>query len=197
MPPATLRKLHSFTGLFPLGAYLAFHAYEQAAVREGRDALVQRLAQTSHALLEVVLVLLPLLLHAALGVRLARIRPDVAVYASPAFARLQLWSGVCAALFLLLHVSTIWGARVMQQRPAAAYGAMLEQVGSLPAAVLYLLGVSAVCLHFGQGLSSLLLRYGSRVPPRVARTLGGLVGLGLWLTFVDELSAYVTGAALL
>jgi succinate dehydrogenase / fumarate reductase cytochrome b subunit len=197
MQPATLRKLHSFTGLFPLGAYLLFHAYEHAAVREGRDAAVRRLAGTSHALLEVLLVLLPLLLHAALGVRLARRQPNPNVYASPAFARLQLWTGVCAALFLLLHVSTVWGARVLQQRPAAAYGAMQEQVGTLPAAVLYLIGVSAVCLHFGQGLSSSLLRHGVGLSPCVARALGALIGLGLWLTFVDELSAYVTGSALL
>lgn len=194
----TLRKLHSFTGLFPLGAYLLFHAYEHAAIRAGRDALVARLSRTTSAPLEVVCVLLPLLVHAALGVRLARVAPDRSPYASPAFARLQLWSGLAAALFLLWHVATIWGARVVESRPAAAYEAMLDHVGTLPAAALYVLGVSAVCIHFGQGLSSLLLRHGlRRWNPRVARGLGAALGAGLWLSFVNELLAYVTGAGLL
>jgi succinate dehydrogenase / fumarate reductase cytochrome b subunit len=198
MNPDPLRKLHSFTGLFPLGAYLLFHAYEHVAVRAGRAALVLRLERTSHALLEVLLVLLPLLVHAALGVRLARTRAEHAPYASPAFARLQLWTGIAAALFLLLHVGGVWLPRVTEQRPAAAYGAMLRQVAHLPGALLYLLGISAVCLHFGQGLSSLLLRHGVLgLPARGARILGALVGVLLWLVFLDELSAYVSGAALL
>ena len=39
----TLRKLHSFTGLFPLGTYLLFHAYEHLAARQGRDAVLDRI----------------------------------------------------------------------------------------------------------------------------------------------------------
>ncbi|HEX6242036.1 MAG TPA: hypothetical protein VFZ61_14100 [Polyangiales bacterium] len=194
----TLRKLHSFTGLFPLGAYLLFHAYEQAAIRDGRDALVSRLAATTSAPLEVACVLLPLLVHAAAGLRLSRGAPDPQAYASPAFARLQLWTGIVTALFLLWHVSTIWGARVAERRPAAAYDAMLQHVGQLPAAMFYLLGVSAVCIHFGQGLSSLFLRRGVLAQtPRAARALGALLAACLWLGFVDELLTYVTGAGLL
>jgi succinate dehydrogenase/fumarate reductase cytochrome b subunit len=177
---------------------LLFHAYEHVAVRAGRDAAVLRLSRTSNALLEVLFVLLPLMLHAALGVRLSRTRAEHAPYASSAFARLQLWTGIVSALFLLLHVGTIWLPRVEQQRPAAAFGAMVQHVGTLPEALLYLLGISAVCMHFGQGLSSLLLRHGVLgLPARGARILGALVGGGLWLVFLDELSAYVTGAALL
>lgn len=194
----TLRTLHSFTGLFPLGAYLLFHAYEQAAIGAGRDALIARLAVTSCAPLEVACVLLPLLVHAAAGVVLARRAADPRPYASPAFARLQLWTGIAAALFLLWHVSTIWGARVIERRPAAAYDAMLQHVGQLPAALLYVAGVSSVCIHFGQGLSSFLLRRGLLArSPRAARALGALLGAGLWLGFVDELLTYVTGAGLL
>lgn len=194
----TLRKLHSFTGLFPLGAYLLFHAYEHAAIRDGRDALILRLTRTTNAPLEVACVLLPMLIHAFLGLRLARLPGARAVYASPAFGRFQVVSGLMVAAFLLLHVGTIWLTRVVQQRPAAAYGAMLEHVGTLPAAAVYVLGVSAVCAHFGQGLSTLLTRHGLlHLSPRGARILGGLVGVALWITFIDELMAYVTGAALL
>ena len=198
MPNATLRKLHSFTGLFPLGAYLFFHAYEHFAIREGRDALITRLDRTTDAPLEVVCVILPLLLHAALGLVIASTKDASALYASPSFFRLQVTSGVLAGAFLAWHVATIWGARVVQGRPAAAYGAMQAHVGTLPAAAAYVLGVSAVCVHFAQGLSVALLRSGRlHLSPRATRILCGLLGGGLWVIFIDELMAYVTGAPLL
>jgi succinate dehydrogenase / fumarate reductase cytochrome b subunit len=199
-----LRKLHSFTGLFPLGAYLLFHAYEQLAVRQGRTAEILRLDRTTSAPLEVTCVLLPLLLHAALGVRLARVSArrseaaDTFAYASPAFVRLQMWSGIVSACFLLWHVAGVWLPRVIAARPAAGYGAMVDHASTLPMAALYVLGITAVCVHFAQGLSAVCLRYQIlKVPPRAARIVFGLVGMLLWLTFIDELSAYVAGVALL
>jgi succinate dehydrogenase / fumarate reductase cytochrome b subunit len=201
-----LRKLHSFTGLFPLGAYLLFHAYEQLAVRAGRTAEILRLDRTTYAPLEVTCVLLPLLLHAALGVRLSRLSArrlalaeDASFpYASPAFVRLQVWSGIVSACFLLWHVAGVWLPRVVAARPAAGYGAMVDQVATLPMAALYVIGTSAVCVHFAQGLSAVCLRYQVlKIPPRSARIAFGLVGILLWLTFIDELSAYVAGVPLL
>jgi succinate dehydrogenase / fumarate reductase, cytochrome b subunit len=207
MHPEILRKLHSFTGLLPLGAYLLFHAYEQLAVRAGRSAAILRLDRTTYAPLEVACVLVPLLLHALLGVRLSRLsaRGSVAQgddtsfpYASRSFLRMQLWSGIVSAAFLLWHVGYVWVPRVVAARPAAGYGAMVDQVATLPLAALYVIGTTAVCVHFGQGLSAVVLRYQMlNVTPRTARVLFGVVGLLLWLTFVDELSAYVAGRPLL
>jgi succinate dehydrogenase / fumarate reductase cytochrome b subunit len=220
MHPEILRKLHSFTGLLPLGAYLLFHAYEQLAVRAGRSAAILRLDRTTYAPLEVACVLVPLLLHATLGLRLAQLsargvgpRAQAVVergfarepsedayfpYASRSFLRMQLWSGIVSAAFLLWHVACVWLPRVVAARPAAGYGAMVDQVATLPRAALYVIGTAAVCVHFGQGLSAVVLRYQMlNITPRAARVLFGLVGLLLWLTFVDELSAYVAGRPLL
>jgi succinate dehydrogenase / fumarate reductase cytochrome b subunit len=213
-----LRKLHSFTGLLPLGAYLLFHAYEQLAVRAGQRAAIMRLDRTTHAPLEVVCVLLPLLLHAALGVRLSRFsarlssRADPSAstashvgagadsfpYASPAFLALQVWSGIVSACFLLWHVAGVWVPRVVAGRPAAGYGAMVDQAATLPRALLYVIGTSAVCVHFSQGLSAVCLRYQIlHITPRAARVLFAVLGMLLWLVFIDELSAYVAGKPLL
>jgi succinate dehydrogenase / fumarate reductase cytochrome b subunit len=207
MHPEILRKLHSFTGLFPLAAYLLFHAYEQLAVRAGRQAAILRLDRTTHAPLEVLCVLLPIMLHAALGVHLARTRGPVAPgrpgdasfpYASFAFLRLQVWSGVISACFLVWHVAGVWVPRVVAARPAAGYGAMVDHVATLPLAALYVLGTSAVCVHFGQGLSAVCLRYHILpLGPRAARLLFGFLAVVLWLTLIDALSAYVAGTPLL
>jgi succinate dehydrogenase / fumarate reductase cytochrome b subunit len=207
MNPEILRKLHSFTGLFPLGAYLLFHAYEQLSVRTGRIAAVTSLERTMYAPLEVACVLFPLIVHAALGVRLSRLSlraPPLPTddgsfpYASLAFLRLQIWSGIVSACFLFWHVAGVWVPRVVAARPAAGYGAMVDHAATLPRAALYVLGTSAVCVHFGQGLSAVCLRYQIlNVTPRAARVLFGLLGALLWLTFIDELSAFVAGRPLL
>lgn len=194
----TQRKLHSFTGLFPLGAYLLFHAYEHVAVRDGRGAILASLGRTSSVPLEVAVVLLPLLGHALLGLRLSRRQEPSEAYASPAFRKLQAYTGIVTALFLLLHVGTVWLPRALSGRSATAYGALREQVGTLPLAALYAVGTSAACIHFAQGLSAVLIRnrlLGISAP--VARGVAALVGSLLWLTFVDELAAYATGAPLL
>jgi len=194
----TKRKLHSFTGLFPLGAYLLFHAYEHMAVRNGRDAVIASLARSSNAPLEIAVVLVPLLGHAVFGIRLARSQDPSPAYASQAFRRLQAYTGMVTALFVVVHVGTVWLPRVLAGRPAAAYGALTEQVGALPVAALYALGVSAACIHFAQGLSAVLIR--NRVlgiSTLLARGVAVVVGTLLWLTFVNELMAYATGAPLL
>jgi len=205
MHPEILRKLHSFTGLFPLGAYLLFHAYEQFAVRAGRTAAILRLERTTSAPLEVACVLLPLFVHAALGVRLARgprapADPDDPSFpfASLNFRRLQLWSGIASACFLIWHVAGVWVPRVVAARPAAGYGAMVDHAATLGRAALYVLGTTAVCTHFGQGLSAACLRYRILpITPRAARVWSGLFAFMLWLSLIDSLSAYVTGRALL
>jgi succinate dehydrogenase / fumarate reductase, cytochrome b subunit len=194
----TLRKIHSFIGLFPLGAYLLFHVFEQSPVRVSRDAAIERLAFSENVPLEVLCVLVPLFVHAVLGLVLAR-RPEEgpSVYASPTFRRFQMTTGVVTALFLVLHVATVWLARVREGRAAAAYTAMTNQVGTLPSAALYVLGTSCVCWHFAHGLSALLLRNAPNLSPRVARAGCAMVGIWLWVIFMDELAAYATGAALL
>lgn len=197
MQPATLRKLHSFSGLFPLGAYLLFHAYEHLAIRAGRDPAIARLGQTSNVALELMLVLLPLLVHAGLGLWLARHADFSPAYASPRFRRLQAGSGVLTALFLVWHVAGVWLPRALSGRSADAFGALSEQVASLPRAGLYALGASAACLHFAQGLSAVLIRNRPELSVALVRAVAALLGIFLWLTFVNELMAYATGAPLL
>jgi len=195
-----MRRWHSASGLFPLGAYLLFHAWEHWPVRRGRDALFARLSHTESAPLELVFVLLPLLLHAALGLYLARRGGDARpAYVSPPFRRLQLFTGVVAALFIGVHLVSAWLPRLLEPSPlGASYGALRDQVASVPGLVGYVIGLAAVCTHFGQGLGAALIRLGGeRVAQRSARVLGVVLGLLLWLAFVSELATYATGARLL
>ena len=219
-----MRRLHSATGLFPLGAYLLFHAWEHWPVRTGRDALFARLDQSHNTALEICCVLLPLLVHAGLGLRLSRepvavrvaelgspaqgpastlgspgaLLPEPA-YISPSYRRLQLGTGVVAGAYIAFHLFSAWLPRLTQLNPiGAAYGAMLDSTADLPRVVLHAIGIAAVCTHFGQGLGVALARlYPERLPQKTSRQLGIVLGVLLWLAFLNELASYATYAPLL
>jgi succinate dehydrogenase/fumarate reductase cytochrome b subunit len=198
MTSQSLRRLHSLSGLFPLAAYLVFHAWEHWPIRDGRDAALARLRLTASTPLEILLVIAPLLIHAALGIKLAREPDDSRAYASPAFRQFQAITGYITAAFLLWHVIWVWGARVGDaQGVVRSYDAMLTQAGSTLGASLHVVALSAVCVHFGQGLSAAWLRFRPQASEQRARSLGILLGVLLWLVLVDELSAYAGGAPLL
>jgi hypothetical protein len=97
---------------------------------------------------------------------------------------------------LLWHVSAVWLSRVLSGT-VAGYDAMLTQTGTTLPAALHVVGVSAVCVHFGQGLSAAWLRLWPDSPPGPVRSIGLVLGLSLWLMFVDELAAYAGGAPLM
>lgn len=215
MTLASMRRLHSASGLFPLGAYLLFHAWEHWPVRSGRDALFARLDRSHNTALEICCVLLPLLVHAGLGLRLSRepvsslatdgggdggpAPTESPAYLSPAYRRLQLGSGVVAGAFIVFHLVSAWLPRLSQLNPiGAAYGAMLDSTADLPGVVVHAIGIAAVCTHFGQGLGVALGRlYPERLPPRTGRQIGIALGLLLWLAFLNELASYATYAPLL
>lgn len=196
-----LRKLHSLTGMVPLGLFLIYHAWQQGPVREGRDPILARLDDTSHGLAELLFVVLPLAVHAVCGIWLARHAgpqpAKVSPYASPAFRRFQASTGVLTALFLGLHMGGVWHPWLATGRSFAQFGGMLDQTGTMLGAASYVVGISATCLHWGQGLSAFILRWWPGSPPRLARGIGTLLGLGLWLTFLDQLAVYATGAPLM
>jgi succinate dehydrogenase / fumarate reductase cytochrome b subunit len=195
-PTTWMRRLHSVSGLFPLGAYLCFHAWEHWPVRVGRDALFARLERSQHAPLEVVLVLLPLVLHAVIGFRLLR-EPDASAYASPAHRRLQAVTGAVAGAFLLYHLAVSWLPRWIEST-GAAYGSTVEHSGTLGGLILHAVGIAAVCIHFGQGLGAALPRlFPELMGAGAARWVGGALALALWLAFLNELASYATYAPLM
>jgi succinate dehydrogenase/fumarate reductase cytochrome b subunit len=194
-PSSLLRRLHSASGLFPLGAYLCFHAWEHWPVRLGRDALFARLEHSSNAALETLFVLLPLGLHAGLGFKLAR--SEDAAYASRAFRRLQAATGALSGLFLLYHLAVSWLPRLLETT-GAAYGSTVEHSGTVLGVVLHATGIAAVCTHFGQGLGVALSRlFPGQISRPAARWVGRLLAAGLWLAFLNELASYATYAPLL
>jgi succinate dehydrogenase/fumarate reductase cytochrome b subunit len=193
-----LRKIHTFTGLVPLALYMGFHAWEHWPVRSGRDALLARLSASAWAPAEILLVVLPLLVHGAAGLLLSRQPDSVRAYASPAFRRLQAATGAISGVFVLWHAAFVWAPALGRpDRASVAFDRMLDQAGSYLGVGLHVVALSAVCVHFGQGLSAAWLRHRPGAPVGFVRGAGIALGLLLWLVLLNELSVYAGGSALL
>jgi succinate dehydrogenase / fumarate reductase cytochrome b subunit len=111
------RRLHSLSGVLPLGAFLCYHVFENLSALRGPAAYDEMVNHVNTLLprmffygLELVTIVLPLAYHALYGVWVAVTgRPNVGRYAYA-----QNWgylaqrvTGIIALLFLLVHVGTL------------------------------------------------------------------------------------------
>ncbi len=151
-------RLFSLSGLVPLGAFLVAHLWMQSRVLFGPRPFGSAAPSALLVVLDVVLVLAPLLFHAAYGAFLTVKRRALT---SPrpyprAIAILMRITGVLALVFVLAHVYT---ARVTY---AGARGADLESVlapllsattiGAPLVAIGYMVGLASVTFHFAVGV---------------------------------------------
>ena len=112
-----LRRLHSLSGILPLGAFLCYHLFETLSALSGPAAYDEMVSRVNALLprpffyaLELVTIILPLAYHALYGVWVAVTgRPNVGryAYAGNWGYLTQRITGVIALLFLLVHVGTL------------------------------------------------------------------------------------------
>ena len=107
-----LRKLHSLLGLVPIGAFLAFHLFENSMAVKGEayftEHVIHKIGNLPYVeLLEVFVIALPILFHGLYGLWIWRTgRSNVKQYG---YVRnwmyvLQRISGAVAMVFILVHV---------------------------------------------------------------------------------------------
>jgi len=111
------RRLHSLSGVLPLGAFLCYHVFENLSALRGPAAYDEMVNHVNTMLprgffygLELVTIVLPLAYHALYGVWVAATgRPNVGryAYAGNWGYLTQRITGVIALLFLLVHVGTL------------------------------------------------------------------------------------------
>jgi len=197
-----LARVHSLLGVVPLAAYLCLHVYDNWPALQGREAWLDRALHVPGRAWIAPLVLLPMLVHALLGLRRMRTSSGGQSWRAAQWdTRLQAITGLLVVAFVALHVGQVWGVSDgAHSSPRAVYAMLWTSLGQPVLLAAYVLGVSAVCLHLGHGL------------PRAARTLapalsqqawlvlrigGGLLGLLLWLMFLQLLAYFALGQALL
>ncbi|MCU0693794.1 MAG: succinate dehydrogenase [Polyangiaceae bacterium] len=207
------RKLFSLTGVMPVAGFTAFHLWKNATALHGRDAFNQMVEQINAmpllVVFEVALILLPILLHAVIGLKIvldASYNAGTYKYARNWMFVMQRVAGVAALAFILVHLYQLrWQKLLGVIDPNALFDTLCRNlsgtVGSVPAvALLYVLGVAAVAFHLANGLWGFLCSWGitvSRRSQRVSATVLGLVGIAVFVLGANTAVYFATGSKLM
>ena len=196
-----IRRLHSLTGLVPVGAYMVVHLLVNASVLDGPGTF-QRLVYQIHSLgvvlwvVEWALIFLPLIFHAVLGVVIIRgglSNSGTYAHASNIRYTLQRASGMIALLFIAWHVfhmhgwfhaqwwregvvEPLGGARFNPYNAASSAADALQ--GSVVVMILYVVGVLACVFHLANGLWAMGITWGVWTTPAAQRRASGVCAAG-------------------
>ena len=178
------RRIHSITGIIPVGLFLVYHLYLQFYLHSGASEYNERVNSFYDSPLAVwiliLFVYLPRLYHSILGLRLsveAHVQPQYQYFAH-ALYWLQRVSGVGVFLFMLGH---LWNAKLV---PTLAEGGMLcltecandhyghlvtgfgdPETGLVTKAV-YVLGVFGATFHLANGINTFCMTWGIALTPK-------------------------------
>ncbi|MGH9534709.1 MAG: succinate dehydrogenase [Terriglobales bacterium] len=194
------RRVHSLTGIIPIGAFIVEHFASNAAVLSHNPAQsygnqVIFLNSLPFVLgLEIVLIWAPLAFHGLYGLWIARqADPNNRRYGWAAnwgylFQRI---SGVIVLVFIIWHTWTARFAGIyVPNHPYLAYAKMAAEMANPWILAWFIVGITLVSYHFAYGLYIFAAKWGITVT-RVARANWGWICLiiGLGLTYAGIASA--------
>jgi succinate dehydrogenase / fumarate reductase, cytochrome b subunit len=181
------RKLHSLSGIIPVGAFLTEHFWSNSFVLVSPakyDAVGQELQTIAfRPIVEAVFIWIPILFHAGYGFYIWS-KGDGNAIAYPWMHNwmysMQRWTGLVAFAFIGWHFYT---ARLLtggRSNFATVHADMSNNVYAL----LYVVGVLAASFHLGNGLWNFLCKWGIAATVRAQRAaafLGAAVAISFSL----------------
>ena len=209
-----LRRVFSWTGVAPLGAFLLLHVAVAAQALWGTVSLVAAedglLRLPALGWLEVLFVFLPLAVHGGIGAGMVATRQTAASpspYPAPVATAMR-WTGIALLPFLVLHVVALRfrGAHAARLGGAAAASALASDLSTTWHGVpwqgaLYLAGVACAVFHLCAGLwGRFATTARGRARPDLRRTwawIAGVIAVALWALLTDVVVLHATGSALL
>lgn len=173
-----LRRLHSLSGIVPVGGFLAFHLYENYSATRGAEhynQMVRRLQEVPFALaLEIAVIAVPLFFHGIYGLFITgTARPNVVGnrYVRNWMYFLQRVTGVVLFAFVIFH---LWTTRLVQIRDHESldlFAVMQASVENPWIYGFYLLGILSATFHLANGIWSFSIVWGLSVGPRAQRRM--------------------------
>jgi succinate dehydrogenase/fumarate reductase cytochrome b subunit (b558 family) len=198
-----LHKLHSLSGVIPIGAFMMFHLVANSYSLRGRaefDTAVKAIGYTPFVLaVEIAAILLPITFHAVYGIIIIRSMQSIGGnvvhygYQRNWLYLLQRLSGIVALAYICFHVydTTVkkWWMEYVQNQHAQGlasitYDAMAWRLADYGYLAIYLIGVAAAAFHLGNGVLSFCIRWGITIgkeAQKIAALAGIALGLGLTL----------------
>lgn len=172
-------KLHSLTGIVPVGFYMVQHltlnTFSLAGPSKFNGVIGFFAGVPTHILLglELAAIWLPLLFHAVYGTFIVARNNDNYSEAAYKFRenryyRLQRWSGVVAFLFLAFHVTTTTVRAKSVGHAAIQYDAWHQALTANGGVlfVLYCVGVVSCAYHLAYGIWNFCIRWGITIGAR-------------------------------
>lgn len=212
-----LRRLHSLTGLMPVGVFLVMHLSANATVLAPgpAGAEFQRSVERIHSLgpllvpVEIVGIFLPLLFHSLLGFQIIFTGQSNAQqyrYGSNIRYTLQRITGIIAFMFIFYHVwqmhwfgSGLGGGNFRAHDDAGAGVAAATTAATIQAAwwiaPIYAIGVVSAVYHLANGIWTSLITWGITIRPRTQRAAGyvcAALGVALSLVGLGALRGFKT-----
>ncbi len=182
-----LKKLHSLTGVVPVGLFLLWHLFANSYAVHGPRAfngMAGALARLPYVqLIELCGIALPILFHMALGVLIiATGQANVGRYRYGANWRylLQRASGVILVFYIIWHVWTTRLSAAVLAGDEDLFGLMAAQLANPWVLAFSILGVVSAAWHFGNGLFGFAIHWGL-VTARPAQRAMGRVGFAVFV----------------
>jgi succinate dehydrogenase / fumarate reductase, cytochrome b subunit len=160
-----VRKWFELLGVAPLGVYLVIHLATYARVLFGANSFGIA-ASPGFLLVDLLLLWVPLSIHAAIGLRLSFEPLKLEVAAERNRSLLLRVTGVLSLLFLFQHAlwlkwPLITGALWPNDIGETSIALLSSTWNGIPlTAALHLIGLGLVTSHFGWGLGRFLERWG-------------------------------------
>ncbi|WP_188453476.1 succinate dehydrogenase cytochrome b558 subunit [Virgibacillus oceani] len=166
------RRLHSLLGVIPIGVFLIQHLIINHFAVYGEESFNNAAGFVESLpfliVLEVVIIYLPILYHAILGVYIVFVtknNPNNYGYFRNWMFYLQRVTGIITLIFIAWHV---WETRIQigLGNEELNYG-LMESILSSPVMFwFYIVGVISTTFHFANGLWSFLVSWGITQSPR-------------------------------
>lgn len=180
-----LRKLHSLSGLVPVGAFLAEHFWSNSAVLVSPDKYnaVSRELQTIpfRPFVELFLIILPILFHGGFGVYIwLRGQSNVSAYpwVKNWLYTLQRYTGLVAFVYIAWHLYTErWASH-----GTSSYETVYADLQNPWFLGFFVVGILASSFHLGVGIWNFLCKWGVAATARAQRAAGQL-GVVVGFTF--------------
>jgi len=192
-----LRRLHSLSGIVPIGAFLIEHFISNSESANGVEAYngtVKFLTSLPFVhVMEWVFIFIPILYHALYGIYIwYRGESNVGEYPWTGnwLYTSQRWTGIIAFIYILYHVIDMrfLGVHLMGGGYNNAFSKVWFEFQTPWVVAVYVIGIVAASWHFAYGVWLFAAKWGITVGQNARRKFGfvclglaiALVGIGLW-----------------
>jgi succinate dehydrogenase / fumarate reductase, cytochrome b subunit len=200
------KRLHSLTGVLPIGYYLIQHLVLNFSSRLDHGNAFNRVVASFESLpwyallaIEILVLAIPILYHSAYGVYVTlrgRAEPLRYTYGRNWMYVAQRVTGIVVFVFMAIHV---WQMTIHPRMTASELNfRFVHAVVSQPVwFAAYLTGVACAVFHLANGMWSFCITWGVTIGPRAQRVSAiafGLVGLALFAIGVGSLQGFLANA---